>query len=122
MGGGTTGLLVVNTLAADSTSSLDLGSSSMIVRNGDVGSWDGSAYTGITGLVQRAYNFGAWDPPGLTTSAERAAQNAGVLSGTTTLEPADCPSRRFAADVESRHHPCSRGGDGSRAVSRCSSR
>jgi hypothetical protein len=36
-------------------------------------------------MVQRAYNFGAWDQPGLTTSMPEAGQNAGVLSNTTTI-------------------------------------
>ena len=42
-------------------------------------------YSGVQGEVQRAYNFGAWDQPGLTTSQERAGQNAGVFSGTETI-------------------------------------
>jgi hypothetical protein len=42
-------------------------------------------YSGIQGQIQSAYNFGAWDKPGLKTSEEHAGPNAGPLSGTTTL-------------------------------------
>jgi autotransporter-associated beta strand protein len=49
------------------------------------GTFNGTSYTGIQGEVARAYNFGAWDMPGLTTSEELAGQNAGALSGTMTI-------------------------------------
>ena len=50
-----------------------------------IGSFAGGAYTGIQGLVADAYNFGAWDQPGLTTSDPLAGQNAGALSNTATI-------------------------------------
>jgi subtilisin family serine protease len=52
-----------------------------------VGSFDGTSYGGITGLLAAAYNFGGWDLPGLTSS------DAAASSSVTTLALAE------AADV-----------------------
>ncbi|HYO09098.1 MAG TPA: hypothetical protein VER17_09000 [Tepidisphaeraceae bacterium] len=55
-------------LAITNGGKIDLKANRMAVRSGDVGSWDGAGYTGVTGLVQRGRNGGAWDGAGLTTS------------------------------------------------------
>ena len=52
-----------------------------------IGGWNGSAYTGVTGMIARGYNFGAWDGSGIITSAAQAA------TGVTTIAVAE------AADV-----------------------
>ena len=64
------------------------------------GTFDGAAYTGVQGEVQRAYNFGAWDMPGLTTSEENAGQNAGPLSGTTTIGVATAEQVLFVGPTD----------------------
>jgi autotransporter-associated beta strand protein len=56
-----------------------------LLTNTPAGTFTGGAYTGVQGEVARAYNFGAWDLPGLKTSEELAGPNAGPLSGTTTI-------------------------------------
>jgi T5SS/PEP-CTERM-associated repeat protein len=56
-----------------------------LIADKSAGTFTGGAYTGVQGDVQRGYNFGAWDQGGLTTSEDHAGQNAGVLSGTTTI-------------------------------------
>jgi hypothetical protein len=61
------------------TGRVDLSNHNLIVRDGDIGTFDGSGYTGISGLVQRGSNFNGWDGPGLVTSQPAAA------SGLTTL-------------------------------------
>jgi hypothetical protein len=66
---------------------LDLTDNKLLTET-PVGSFNGTSYSGVQGEVQRAYNFGAWDHPGLTTSEENAGQNAGVLSNTTTIATA----------------------------------
>jgi hypothetical protein len=66
-------------------SSIDLTANKLIVQNANAGTATAGVYSGIQGLVQRAYNFGAWDLPGLMTSEELAGPNAGPLSGTTTI-------------------------------------
>ena len=48
-----------------------------------IGSWNGSAYTGVTGLIARGYNFSAWDGTGLVTTM------ADARNGLTTLAPAE---------------------------------
>jgi hypothetical protein len=48
-----------------------------------IGSWNGSAYTGVTGLIARGYNFSAWDGNALVTTT------ANARAGLTTLAPAE---------------------------------
>ena len=81
-GGGNNRFLNVATLANAGT--IDL-KDNKLVTNTPVGNYTGTAYTGIQGEVQRAYNFGAWDLPGLTTSMPNAGPNAGIFSGSETI-------------------------------------
>jgi hypothetical protein len=94
-------VLVVKSLFVDTANKalLDLTDQDMIINytgGSPIGSWNGSAYTGITGLLQSAYNFGAWDGStgirtsmpdaanGLTTLAIGEASDALFISGTET--------------------------------------
>jgi autotransporter-associated beta strand protein len=60
-----------------------------LVTDTPIGSFTGDpgvgTYDGVQGMVQRAYNFGSWDQPGLKTSEENAGPNAGPLANTTTI-------------------------------------
>jgi autotransporter-associated beta strand protein len=78
---------------------LDL-TNNKLLTDTSAGGFNGTNYTGIQGEVQRAYNFGAWDMPGLTTSQELAGQNAGPLSGTTTIGVATAEQVLFIAPSE----------------------
>jgi autotransporter-associated beta strand protein len=80
---------VINTgeIALGSNARIDLRDNKLLTTT-PVGTFDGSTYSGVQGQVARAYNFGAWDQPGLTTSEENAGQNAGALSNTTTIATA----------------------------------
>jgi hypothetical protein len=69
---------------------VDLANHNLIVRDGVVGAFDGTNYTGLSGLIQRAYNFSAWDGPGITTSQADAA------AGLTTLAIATADDVNFA--------------------------
>jgi hypothetical protein len=64
--------LVDGTFTAESvsvsTGRIDLHDNHMTVRNGELGSWDGVAYTGATGLVQRGRGDGSWNGDGIVTS------------------------------------------------------
>jgi hypothetical protein len=53
--------------------SLDLREKKLVVDNGTVGSWNGSAYTDITGLIQSGRNGGNWNGDGIITSQSNAA-------------------------------------------------
>jgi autotransporter-associated beta strand protein len=73
-----------DTITIDPGATIDI-KDNKLLTNTPIGSFSGGAYTGVQGEVARAYNFGAWDLPGLKTSEELAGPNAGPLSGTTTI-------------------------------------
>jgi hypothetical protein len=58
----------INTLNVTGLGKLDLSDNKMIVVNGSLGTFSGTSYNGITGMIARAYDFGAWDGNGVTTS------------------------------------------------------
>jgi len=78
------GVSKVDDYTITGTGKIDLRDNKLIT-NKAIGTFDGTAYSGVQGDIQRAYNFGAWDQPGLMTSQPNAGQNAGPLSGTTTI-------------------------------------
>jgi len=73
-------------IAVSGSGSVDVRNQKMIVRNGDLGAFDGTNYSGITGLIQRAYDYSAWDGPGGITTSESVARN-GLTS--LAIAPAD---------------------------------
>ena len=83
-GGGSNRVLRASSVSITGTGKIDLRDNKLITDT-PAGTFDGTSYSGIQGEIQRAYNFGAWDQPGLMTSEENAGQNAGPLSGTTTI-------------------------------------
>ena len=91
--------LKVSTISIADESALDL-SDNRLITDDPIGSATGGLYSGVQGAVQRAYNFGAWDQPGLTTSQELAGPNAGPLSGTTTIGVATAEQVLFIAPTE----------------------
>jgi hypothetical protein len=91
--------LRASTINIADASTLDL-SDNQLITDDPVGSTTGGVYSGVQGTVQRAYNFGAWDQPGLTTSQELAGPNAGPLSGTTTIGVATAEQVLFIAPTE----------------------
>ena len=62
------------------TAKVDLKNNKLITDK-PIGVATGGVYSGLQGDVQRAYNFGSWDQPGLTTSEP----DAGPLVGLTTI-------------------------------------
>jgi hypothetical protein len=71
----------------------DLQDNKLIVRSGNLGSWSGSAYTGITGLVQSGQNGGAWNGNGIFTSRPDA------LTLLTTLAVATSDAAGYAGGI-----------------------
>jgi hypothetical protein len=73
---------------------LDLKDNALLVRNGTLGTWNGTAYTDLQGLVQLGRNEGSWDGRGLLTSMSDAttsvrttlaiasADDLGIVGGT----------------------------------------
>jgi hypothetical protein len=62
------------------TGRLDLKDNKMIVTDGDVGTFDGTSYSGLTGQIASAYNFGAWDGTGIYTSMPDAQADRGITT------------------------------------------
>ena len=82
--------LVMRGLAIDPLARLDVGAHDLILDYtgpSPLGTWNGSAYTGITGMIARGYQFGAWNGDGIVTSMPRAV-NEGV-TGLAVAEAAD---------------------------------
>ena len=97
--GGVDGTSRVTSLSIGPDGSLDVRDNKFITDT-PAGSFNGTAYAGVQGEVARAYNFGAWDQPGLKTSEPNAGQNAGPLSGTTTIGVATAEQVLFIAPTE----------------------
>ena len=83
-------VLVTRGLTIASTGKLDLADNDMIVDYSavsPVGTWNGSVYTGVTGLVQTAFNKGPWDGPGgIRTSSANNTTRLGVTEAAQTLK------------------------------------
>ena len=69
-----------DTLSLTGGGRLDLRDNDLIVRNADIGTFNGVTYDGVTGYLAAAYNFGAWDLPGVATTMADAVER-----GVTTL-------------------------------------
>jgi hypothetical protein len=75
-------------------------SDNKLVTDVPAGMFNGSVYTGVQGEVQRAYDFGSWDMPGLTTSMPRAISSSGPTGGTATLAVAPASAILFIGPTE----------------------
>ncbi len=64
--------IVANQFAMGSGARLDISDNRMVVRNTAAGSFSGSSYAGVAGLVASGYNTGNWDGPGIITSQSNA--------------------------------------------------
>jgi autotransporter-associated beta strand protein len=98
-GGGSNRVLHADTVTIAAGAKIDLRDNKLLTATA-IGTFDGTAYSGIQGEVARAYNFGSWDLPGLTTSEELAGPNAGPLSGTTTIGVATGEQILFIAPTD----------------------
>ncbi len=84
---GGAGVNKLTSLAIGAGGQLDLADNKLIVTSTPLGSWNGSAYTGITGLIQSGYASGAWNGSGIITSMP-AAQMARATLGVATAAQA----------------------------------
>ena len=79
-------VLRTSSLAISSDSALNLNDNDLILDYtlaSPLGAWDGSAYTGVTSMIARGYNYSAWDGSGLVTTT------ADARAGLTTLAPVE---------------------------------
>jgi autotransporter-associated beta strand protein len=80
---------VLKTAALTVNGTLDVADNAMILPNASIGSWNGSTYTGVTGLIQKGRNGGAWNGgSGILTSMPQAK----TASPLTTLGVANVAS------------------------------
>ena len=81
--GGSAAASRVNGLGISQNGRLDLADNKLIVAGGNVGSWNGSAYTGVAGLVDSGRGSAGnalWDGSGIVTSDTRAIDNGDLVS------------------------------------------
>ena len=71
-------MIVANSLSQSGSGNLNLRDAKMVVRGTDVGTWNGSEYTGLIGLVQSGRGDSTWNGIGITTSQTNAT--TGVLT------------------------------------------
>jgi hypothetical protein len=71
-----TRLINTATLNVTGTGILDLKDNDMVITAGSVGSWNGSNYTGITGLLKKGYNAGSWTGTGSIITSQTAATSS----------------------------------------------
>jgi hypothetical protein len=64
---------------------LDLGDGDLVVQGGDIGNWNGTAYTGIAGYIQSGFNGGSWDGLGIISSSATTSNRYTTL-GIATLK------------------------------------
>ncbi len=74
---------------------IDLDDNALIIHSGDVGSWNGSTYTGLSGLIRSGRNEGTWDGTGIITSRPNAASNFTTI-GIATADEAGAAGGTFA--------------------------
>lgn len=71
--GGSDKIFATGTFSIGANQVVDLSDNSLIVHGGNVGTWTGSAYTGLTGLIASGRgNDGAWAGKGIVTSQSSA--------------------------------------------------
>jgi hypothetical protein len=64
---------------------LDVNDRNFVTHNQAVGSWTGSAYTGVTGLIVSGRNGGGWNGAGIITSQSTAANSTYTTLGVATI-------------------------------------
>ena len=76
--GTTLGTSSLNTLSIGATGKLNLTNNDLVIRTTPTGTWNGSAYTGVTGMVAAGYGDGTWNGNGILTTMSDAT--TGVLT------------------------------------------
>jgi beta-galactosidase len=74
-------VLTLDTLTIDANGKLDLSDNAIILKAGDIGSWGGSAYSGVMGLVAAGRGDGSWNGNGIVTSSPNPANSNYKLLG-----------------------------------------
>jgi hypothetical protein len=59
---------------------LDVKDNKIVLTAQPIGTFNGSSYDGVTGLIASSYNAGAWTGPGITTSMPDAQPATGITT------------------------------------------
>ncbi len=95
--GGAAGVSVLNTLSTGAAQ-LDLSDNHLIDHATGTGTWTGSNYTGITGMIASGRNGNVWNGPGIITSQTQAA--GGNLTSIGVAQASDVrPATATATDL-----------------------
>ena len=102
--GTTTATSALDVLAVQDTGRFDLANNKMVVRATPVGSWNGTAYTNLTGEIASGRNQGAWDGVGgIITSQTDATSgdltSVGIARASDALGIADAATATFAGQT-----------------------
>jgi hypothetical protein len=85
--------IVTGALSINGVGQLDLGTGNLLINyaaaaTSPIGGWNGSAYTGITGMLASGYHNGAWNGPGIVTRSPLAVAPV-TLTTLVPIEAAD---------------------------------
>jgi autotransporter-associated beta strand protein len=78
-GGGSNRVLKAGSVSVPGTGKINLQDNKLVTAS-PIGSWNGSNYTDITGLVASGRNGGVWDGSGITTTQSDATSGSGYTS------------------------------------------
>jgi hypothetical protein len=95
-------VLVTRNLSVTGTGKLDLTNNDLILNYSSispVGTWNGSAYTNVTGLVASGYNGGNWNGNGIQTSSSSSITGLGVAEASQALSISGTQTAVFAGET-----------------------
>ena len=79
-------LLRTGSISASGGGRVDIGDNKMIVTGQSVGTWNGTDYTGVTGLIRSGRNGGGWTGGGIVTSHTTATTSNLTSIGIATAQ------------------------------------
>ena len=91
-------MLVTRSLSINDGGFLDLQNNDLVLDYSGaspLGTWNGSAYTGVSGLVASGYDAGAWHGSGIRTSVADSTIELGVAEASLAFNIADAQTRLF---------------------------
>lgn len=81
--------IVTRAISVRDGGTLDLSDNALLLTDGDpgsIGGWNGSSYSGISGLLARGYNGGGWDGGGIVTTQPDARTGLATLAPATAAQ------------------------------------
>jgi hypothetical protein len=95
-------VLVTRSLSIVGTAKLDLTNNDLVVNYSavsPVGTWTGTAYNGISGLIQTGYSGGAWTGNGIRSSSANTTTELGVAEASQVLKISGTQTAVFSGET-----------------------